>query len=165
MAPSGYLVWPLDSLAMTTTPEAITIVATAFADTPRPANVELLHEECHDDMDIRGLYSASRWQDIDDTLVEYEYAALFFLSPGGFRFFLPAYMTWVLHHPYSEAAVVDSTIRALTPQAGDLEAFSLSKFTELNAEERAAIAAFLDAMAVNKELELSSAIEYWHRDR
>jgi hypothetical protein len=147
---------------MTTTAEAITIVAAAFADTPRPTNVELLHEECHDDLDIRGLYPTARWQDVDDTIIEYEYAALFFLSPGGFRFFLPAYMTWVLEHPYSEAAVVDSTIRALTPQAGELEAFSLSKFTELNAKERAAIVAFLDAMTVNKELETSGAIEYWH---
>lgn len=146
---------------MTTTPEAITTVAAAFADTPRPTNVELLHPDCHDDMDIRGLYPVARWQDADDTLIEYEYAALFFLSPGGFRFFLPTYMTWVLKHPLSDAAVVDSTIRALTPQPGDLEAFSLSKFTELNDEEQAAVVAFLDAMTVNHELEIADALEYW----
>ena len=150
---------------MTTTPEAITTVAAAFADTPRPTNVELLHPECHDDMDIRGLYPVARWQDADDTLIEYEYAALFFLSPGGFRFFLPTYMTWVLEHPLSEAAVVDSTIRALTPQPGDLEAFSLSKFTELNDEERTAVIAFLDAMTVNKDLEIAGALEFWQGAR
>jgi len=150
---------------MTTTPEAITIIAAAFADTPRPTNVDLLHEECHDDMDIRGLYPSARWQDVDDTLIEYEYAALFFLSPGGFRFFLPAYMTWVLQRPYSEAAVVDSTVRALTPQSGDLEAFSLSKFTEFNADERAAVVAFLEAMTVNKELDIAGALEHWQAAR
>ena len=150
---------------MTTTPEAIATVAAAFADTPRPTNVELLHEECHDDMDIRGLYPTARWQDVDETLIEYEYAALFFLSPGGFRFFVPAYMTWVLQRPYSEAAVVDSTIRALTPQSGDLEAFSLSKFTEFNADERAAVVAFLEAMTINTELEIAGALEYWQAAR
>ena len=150
---------------MTTTPEAITIIAAAFADTPRPTNVDLLHEECHDDMDIRGLYPTARWQDVDDTLIEYEYAALFFLSPGGFRFFLPAYMTWVLQRPYSEAAVVDSTIRVLTPQSGDLEAFSRSKFTEFNADERAAVVAFLEAMTVNKELDIAGALEHWQAAR
>ena len=150
---------------MTTTPEAIATVAAAFADTPRPTNVELLHEECHDDMDIRGLYPTARWQDVDETLIEYEYAALFFLSPGGFRFFAPAYMTWVLQRPYSEAAVVDSTIRALTPQSGDLEAFSLSKFTEFNADERAAVVAFLEAMTINTELEIAGALEYWQAAR
>ena len=146
---------------MTTTPEAAAAVAAAFADTPRPANVDLLHPECHDDMDIRGLYPVARWQDADASLIEYEYAALFFLSPSGFRFFLPAYMTWVLQHPYSEAAVVDSTIRALTPQSGNLEAFSLSKFTELNGEERIAVVAFLDAMTVNKELDIAGALDHW----
>ena len=159
------LIGALDSFAMTTTPEAITIIAAAFADTPRPTNVDLLHEECHDDMDIRGLYPSARWQDVDDTLIEYEYAALFFLSPGGFRFFLPAYMTWVLQRPYSEAAVVDSTIRVLTPQSGDLEAFSLSKFTEFNADERAAVVAFLEAMTVNKELDIAGALEHWQAAR
>jgi hypothetical protein len=112
-------------------------------------------------MDIRGLYPVTRWQDVDDSLVEYEYAALFFLSPEGFRFFLPAYLTWVLHHPYSEAAVVGSTITALTPQSGDLADFSLSKFTELDAEERAAVVAFLDAMTANKELDIADTLEHW----
>ena len=112
-------------------------------------------------MDIRGLYPVARWQDADASLIEYEYAELFFLSPSGFRFFLPAYMTWVLQHPYSEAAVVDSTIRALTPQSGNLEAFSLSKFTELNGEERIAVVAFLDAMTVNKELDIAGALDHW----
>jgi hypothetical protein len=146
---------------MKTTSEAIIAVEAAFAEVPRPANVDLLHPECFDDMDIRGLYPMKRWQDVDDALVEYEYAALFFLSPAGFRFFLPAYLRWVLRHPYSEAAVVDSAIRALTPQPGDLEAFSLSKFTELEATERAAILAFLEAMTINKELDMAPAWEYW----
>ena len=146
---------------MKTTAEAITAVETAFAETPRPANIDLLHPECSDDLDIRGLYPIDRWQDVDDTLVEYEYAALFFLSPAGFRFFLPAYLRWVLSHPYSEAAVLDSTIRALTPQPGDLAAFSLSKFTEIEPDERSAILGFLEAMTVNTEIDLAPAWDYW----
>jgi len=61
----------------------------AFADPPRPADDELLHPDARDDNDIKSLYGVTRWRDLSDEAVEYEYAALFFLGPAGFRHFLP----------------------------------------------------------------------------
>jgi hypothetical protein len=46
---------------------------------------------------------------------ESEYAALSFLSPAGFRHFIPAYMRFTLRRLGSGAAAVNSTIWSLSP--------------------------------------------------
>lgn len=48
--------------------------------------------------DIVGLYPVEHWRELPDELVESEYAALSFLSPDGFRHFIPAYMGFALRH-------------------------------------------------------------------
>ena len=83
----------------------------AFADAPRPSNEDLLHERCMDDNDIVRLYPIAHWREMPDELVESEYAALSFLSPDGFRHFIPAYMGFALRHLGSGAAAVGSSTR------------------------------------------------------
>ena len=56
--------------------------------------------------DAGQLYSDGH--DPSDEAVEYEYAALFFLAPAGFRHFLPAYMSFALRYQDSGAAVIGS---------------------------------------------------------
>ena len=147
---------------MRPTGETLRLIEEAFASAPRPPDGKLLHEECHDDMDIEPLYGIPRWQDVLDDVVEGAYAALFFLSPAGFRHFLPAYMSWALRHPDSAAAVVDSTIFALTPSSDpSLRAFSLSKFTLLDAGQRSAVVAFLEAKA--EHTDVCAALDHWRR--
>ena len=129
-------------------------IEAAFADVPRPPNHSLLDERSYDDGDIRALYAAGHWRDTTDDLVQREWAALFFLSPAGFVHFLPAYMLWSLRHPDSGAAVIESTVLALTP------AYSLRKFAALDARQRAAILMFLETMA--PFMEVDEALEYWY---
>jgi hypothetical protein len=59
-----------------------------------------------DDNDIARLYPVAHWRELPDELVESEYAAPSFLSPEGFRHFIPAYMasrcaTWAAVPPPS----------------------------------------------------------------
>lgn len=77
-----------------------------------------------------------------------ECAALAFLSPPGFRHFIPAYMVWVLRHPEAPDAVVDSVIWALHDNLyGDpLDAFARSKWSLIDSAQRRAVGAFLQAM-------------------
>ena len=91
--------------------------------------------------------------------MEGEWAALFFLSPAGFRHFLPAYMSWVLRHPDGGAAAVGSTLFALTPATDDLRTFSLSKFALLDEAQRAAVLSFLEAMAPFEDV--TGALAHW----
>jgi hypothetical protein len=128
---------------------ALAQIEEAFADAPRPSNGDLLHERCMDDNDIVQLYPIEHWRHMPDELVESEYAALSFLSPNGFRHFIPAYMRFALRHPESGAAAVDSTIWSLAPVLYDdsgLQEFAVSKFSTLSDDQRAAVIAFLEAV-------------------
>ena len=149
---------------MVTRDDSLSQIEEAFAGVPRPSDEELLHEDCRhgsccDDMDIQSLYGISHWRDVPEVVVEGEWAALFFLCPAGFRHFLPAYMSWVLRHPDGGAAVVSSTLIALTPATDDLRTFSLSKFTLLNEDQRSAVLSFLEAMAPFEDV--TNALAHW----
>ncbi|HSL66532.1 MAG TPA: DUF6714 family protein [Actinomycetota bacterium] len=134
-------------------------IGEAFADAPRPPDAELLHESCADDNDIASLYGIPHWREVPDAVVEQEYAALFFLSPAGFRHFLPASMSFALRNRHSAAAAVGSTVYALTPGEGNLRAFSVSKFDLFDEAQRAAVVAFLEAMVGSEDV--TQALEHW----
>lgn len=128
---------------------ALAQIDAAFGDAPRPPNDALLHERCMDDSDIVRLYPVEHWRELPDELVESEYAALSFLSPDGFRHFIPAYMGFALRHLESGAAAVDSTIWSLAPvfyEDAGLGEFVVSKLSTLTDEQRAAVIAFLEAV-------------------
>src|SRR5829696_5908432 len=121
--------------------ETLAAIDAAFAGAPRPADEELLHERCFDDNDIVALYGVAHWGELDDATVEREYAALSFLSPPGFRHFIPAYLRFALRHLDSGAAAVDSTAWSLAPPRYDdpgLQAFTASKLEALDERQRAA---------------------------
>jgi hypothetical protein len=140
----------------------------AFADAPRPTNDDLLHERCMDDNDIVRLYPIAHWREMPDELVESEYAALSFLSPDGFRHFIPAYMGFTLRHLDSGAAAVDSTIWSMAPvfyEDAGIGEFVVSKLSSLTDDQRAAVIAFLEAV---RELgddyvadQAGKALSYW----
>ena len=137
----------------------------AFGDAPRPPDEELLHEACSDDSDLKRLYGIRHWREVPDSAIETEWAALYFLSPAGFRHFLPAYLSYSVRYAESGAAAVGATLFALAPAPGDLLVFSLSKFSLFNNAQRSAVAAFLGAMAGFQDLyaeELRAAGEYWN---
>ena len=140
----------------------------AFADAPRPSNDDLLHERCADDNDIERLYPVAHWRELPDELVESEYAALSFLSPDGFRHFIPAYMSFTLRHLGSGAAAVDSTIWSLAPVFYDdpgIQEFVASKLAALTESQRASVVGFLNAVGELGDDYLAEqaekALSYW----
>ena len=128
---------------------ALARIDAAFGHAPRPPDDELLHEQCMDDNDIVRLYPIPHWREMPDDLVESEYAALSFLSPDGFRHFIPAYMGFTLRRLDSGAAAVDSTIWSLAPvfyEDAAIQDFAVSKFASFTESQRAAVMAFLKAV-------------------
>jgi hypothetical protein len=140
---------------------ALAAIEAAFAGAPRPSNDGLLHERCLDDGDIAALYPIAHWHDVPDEVVEREYAALSFLSPGGFRHFIPAYMGFALRRLDTGAAAVDSTIWSLAPgfyREPELREFTASKLAALDAGQRRAVIAFLEAVrALGDEQQVGDA--------
>ena len=128
--------------------QTLATIEEAFGDAPRPPDEELLHERCFDDNDIVALYGVTHWRELGDDTVEREYAALSFLSPGGFRHFVPAYLGFALRRLDTGAAAVDSTIWSLSPDRYDdpgLQAFTHTKLEPLDERQGAATVAFLEA--------------------
>ena len=149
---------------------ALAQIDEAFADAPRPPNDGLLHERCMDDNDIARLYPFGHWSELPDDAVESEYAALSFLSPDGFRHFIPAYMSFALRHIGSGAAAVDSTVWSLAPvfyEDEGLRDFAESKLTSLTDAQCAAVTAFLEAVRELGDDYLSEqagkALAWWRR--
>lgn len=140
------------------------LVERAFGDDVRPTDAALLHPACRDDMDLQVLYGFAHWHDVTDEAVVSEYAALAFLSAEGFRHFIPAYLDWVARHPDAPDAVVDATVWAFLPElhGAELAAFVRSKWQALDAEQRLAVTAFLQAMTDHHE-DAAAALAAWRR--
>ena len=127
---------------------ALALVGRAFRDVPRPSDEDLRHPQCFDDSDLVPLYAFASWRDMTDADVIGNYAAPSFLSAEGFRFFLPAYLSYALRNPSSAEACVSTTIWHLDPSLYDekIAAFTRSKFALLDDPQRAAVIAFLESM-------------------
>jgi hypothetical protein len=145
--------------------DVIEQIRAAFAADERPDNAALLHPECRDDMDLQGLYEVGHWREMPDDLIVSEYAALAFLSPEGFRHFIPAYLIWVMRHPDAGEAVVDATIWAFLPDLHGpvLAGFVRSKWAALDVGQRAAITSFLRAM-LDHHADAEGALTVWVRE-
>lgn len=139
----------------------------AFAETPHPTDEGLLHPQCTDDGDIRDFYGRTTWLSVPDEIIDRNNASLCFFSPEAYRFYLPAYLLWVLRTlDSSDSFTVDSTIYRLAPGTGDLRQFSLSKYAILDAAQRKVVVDFLEYLAehgrgkVDQEA-LHKAMNYW----
>lgn len=143
--------------------DVVARIEAAFADAPRPANADLLHPLCMDDMDVADLYDVDHWTDMSDDDVVHAYAALSGLSPDGFRHFVPAYLRYAVRHPDAPEVVVDSAVWAfhLDMYGDDLRDFVRSKWASLDARQRAAIGAFLDAMDAAGHEDAAAARAAW----
>lgn len=143
--------------------DAIAALEAAFADVARPSNAELLHPQCVDDGDLTDLYPYEDWRAVPDDVLERAYAALSFLSAAGYRFFIAAYLRYVLRHPQSEAAVVDSTIWSLIPELYERELvrFARSKYELLDDAQRRAIEVALEVLTPEDDLDAGWALASW----
>ena len=137
---------------------ALDAIEAAFGTLERPANDELLHEQCADDGDLFELYEIPTWRAMTDEQVIRNYAAPSFLSPLGFRYFLPAYMSFGLRNPETPEVVVESTIFHLAP-FGELDEFARSKFSLFTPEQRHATRRFLETLSEHHDT--AAALDFW----
>ena len=87
-----------------------------------------------------------RWQDVPDEWIEYFYDVFSFFDAKGFRYYLPAYMIWLLkNYRSSQSNSVDCTIYALSVYEGVDDPYN--RFRLLNAEQSKAVCSFLKFMA------------------
>ena len=148
-----------------TVSDLVSEIGQAFHGVSRPG--VMLHPEGYDDSEISAFYRYERWQDIEDEDIEFENAALCFVSAEGFQFLIPAYMRFALTHLESDCNSIDATIYALCP-SGDLDSFQRSKYVTLSIPQRCAIRHFLECMAdhpqfVDADVALEGLENMWSR--
>ena len=113
---------------------------------------------------------AGPWWEVPAAAIAREPHALDQLTIDGFRFFLPAYLSWVIQNPRSDYVTVDTTISALDTSNCSEPVLSdrIARFQALNESQRAAVLKFLSWASLDDELDAkvaaSSALSsYWAR--
>jgi hypothetical protein len=109
------------------------------------------------------------WQEVPNADIGSNYSALSFLDPVGLRYYLPAYMVWILRHFHqTDSASVAATLSTLNP-SGDLREWSLERFQLLTRDQSAAVGAFLTFMVeysagwVDADVARQALGGYWGR--
>lgn len=89
-------------------PELIEVIRRGFSDTPHPGDRFLQgSREGRDAFEaVEPFRGVSSWDDVESEVLDQHYDALSFLSEGGLRFFLPAYMIADLNDELMTADVV-----------------------------------------------------------
>lgn len=127
--------------------DLLKLIHEAFGDVNHPGDEFLPSAQTCDDNEIHAFYGLQHWLDACEMDLAYHNAALNFFSPAGFRFFLPAFLVWVIRNFRSGGGfTVDSTIYAL--DLGVLcDRGKLSKLRALSPRQHHAVLAFLEHMA------------------
>ncbi len=126
----------------------------AFDDRSPPTDEQLLHPDCRDDVDIQQFYGGVAWQDMDDAMIVYNYAAPGAFSPKAYRYYLPAYLIWALRNPDNIEYVSEAFLISLDPgtELEMLHEFRKSKFELLTREQKSVVKKFLNYFGNNRDL-------------
>lgn len=136
---------------METADDVIAAIRAAFAGVPRGA-ITLHEAEVIDDHGSADERSAARaldteesWDRVPDADVAGCLSALSHLDPEGWRYYVPAYMSWTLRHLRGSPSVVkDFTIYTFAPSDDlTLRAYKRARFGLLDASQSRAVARFL----------------------
>lgn len=119
----------------------------------------------------RGQDLEARWQEVSEAEIERHGDVLPFLDPKGWRYYLPAYMTWTIRRLGRSASMsVDSTIYTLAPgTAPELKARALERYKTLSGNQSAVVCRFLRFMCdvVGEDgcdaVVAREALAYWGR--
>jgi hypothetical protein len=121
--------------------------------------------------EARQLDTESSWDQVPDQDIEECTKALCYLDPEGWRYYIPAYMTWTLRHfRTSNSIVSDFTIYTFDPSGSHtgLREYKLARYQMLNDAQSRAVCRFLQYMATNDDLAdvrvaNLALTEYWGR--
>ena len=157
------------------------IIIQAFDNVSYPKNITLYVAQSHDnhEYDEDEKYKKSdfvgKWQDIPDSHIEDCYCALSHLEPDGVRFYLPAFMLWVLdNYEAKEEEVSYATFSAFMKfKSKGLENFHNEQFSLFNKKQKYACAMFLkyfidkykEEIDFNIEIKVAKEAfeEQWHK--
>ena len=111
------------------------------------------------------------WEEIPDAHVEECVYALAHVDPASWRYYVPRFMLWALHHfRSSDSLISDFTVYTFDPSDTDpnLREYDMARYRTLDAEQARVVCRFLRYMAQNDDHADASAAnealrKYWGR--
>lgn len=102
---------------MTRASDLVLHIDAAFGPETYPGDEQIVHGDPHDQeaARVKGVLKGWHWRDLPYEAVERLRLALPFLSPAGYRFYLPAFMAMTVADFDRAAAIADEVVRSLTP--------------------------------------------------
>ncbi len=158
--------------------QIIEAIRQAFAEVTREEGVTLHEAVVIDDYgskeeraEARKLDVDHHWYDVPDALLESHCDTLCFVDTPGFRYYLPAYMTWTLRYAMtSDSFSVDHAVYSLNPGTDSkLRDWHLERFEAFDEAQSKAINQFLWFVAeyLDEFADGTAAVNalnrYWHR--
>jgi hypothetical protein len=121
-----------------------TSIHTAFSELPVPESIiEITGGDTETREMLRAALGERRWSQIPSDVLCTHHDALFFLSPPGLRYLLPAFVIASLERP--EMHLVEALVLALTkPEEPSDERRFLEAMSPLSETQRAAVISFLE---------------------
>ena len=140
--------------------DLINIISDAFNDVQLDDGTSITQARLLDDYinDVQSLALArdidkeKSWEEVKDTKIEELSDGLPFLDAKGFRYYLPAFMSYALRNPCSEFLAVDSAIYNSYDD-------NLDRFHIFNPAQKNAIKVFLQFCIESKYYDTSTASE------
>jgi hypothetical protein len=96
----------------------------SFGPEPHPGEAHIVHNNSGYDLEavgIREAFKAHTWQTLPAEVLLHEQSALGFLSPAGFKYYLPAYLRLAVQQYEAADMIPDNLVLALTlPTEADI---------------------------------------------
>jgi hypothetical protein len=147
-------------------------IRAAFSSTPYSGDDNIGGDDPFDGVLVEQDFKGKHWRDITLEILLKHHNKLPFLSPQGYRYYLPAYLLGVLYHfeDVDLDVLPSKLIRTLSPNHHQARFLEVTK--QFTVEESAAIYSFLShykelfpeeswSYLDNEGQELDEAIEYW----
>ena len=100
--------------------ELLAEITAAFENEPYPGNLNLLEDNSGYDLEatnIRNALKAHTWQQLPDKVMAYEQSGYAWLSPMGFKYYLPAYLCFAVRDYYEADSIPVNLIYDFTLKA------------------------------------------------
>jgi hypothetical protein len=108
-------------------------------------------------------FKGKTWESLTPDFLEYHYDSIYFFSPVGFVYYLPAYLTYALRNPL-QSNIPDTVMFSLAPPDNEsLTDYFAERVNQITSAQSSVIYTYIqEYMTIDPDtMEIDKALEYW----